>query len=141
MIVHIEASLPLFSYIIQNTFHLSMFQVTFSEQSMDELAKLDTLKQMDLVNDITNLSLEEIKGNRNKVGSFHRGKETFYRFRSGEFRCYFSLKESILLVQYILHKNTFTDFVFRSKLPVTDEVVLEQDTSFWQYLESLSKSK
>ena len=38
---------------------------------------------------------------------------------------------------YILHKNTLADFIFRTKLPVNEEFLAEQEDSFWKYLDSL----
>lgn len=118
-----------------------MFQVNFSEQSMAELNKLDVLQQMQLVEQISNLTPEQLASAKEPLGRFNREGQTFYRLRAGDFRCYFEVNGDQLSVNYLLHKNTLTDFIFRTKLPITEEQMAEQHSSFWKYLESLKKSK
>lgn len=117
-----------------------MYQVTFSEQAMHELGKLDTREQMQLIEPISNLTANDLARPREPVGKFNRGGKIFFRLRSGDFRVYFEIQDSdTLYCEYILHKNTLTDFVFRTGLPVSEEQLLEQYDSFWKYLESLKK--
>ena len=117
-----------------------MYQVTFSEQALLELSKLGTREQMQLIEPISNLTAVELAQPKEPLGRFHRADKIFYRLRAGDFRVYFEvLNEDTLLCEYILHKNTLTDFVFRTKLPVSEEQLLEQHQSFWKYLESLKK--
>ncbi len=117
-----------------------MYQVTFSEQSLRELGKLSTREQMSLVESISGLTDAELAHPKEPVGRFHRNGKTFYRLRSGEHRLYFEVRgEDTLYCEYMLHRNTWTDFLFRSKFPVSEEQMLEQHQSFWKYLESLNK--
>lgn len=117
-----------------------MYQVTFSEQALHELGKLDTREQMQLIEPISSLTPAELAHPREPIGRFNRGNKVFYRLRSGEFRIYFeTLGEETIFCEYILHKNTLMDFVFRTKLPVSEEQLLEQHQSFWKYLESLKR--
>ena len=116
-----------------------MFQLNFSEQSMTELNKLDPRSQMLLIEVVSNLRQEQLDHPTDEIGKFHRGKKTLFRVRAGEFRIYFEQKEDSLFAHYILHKNTLTDFIFRFKLPVTEDFIVEQNDSFWKYLESLRK--
>ncbi len=114
-----------------------MFQVNFSEQSMHELNQLDTRSQMLLVEVVSSLTQEQLDNPNDELGCFHRNGKTYYRVRAGEFRIYFEPQGEALLAHYILHRNTFADFVFRSKLPVTEDFLVEQHDSFWKYLDSL----
>jgi mRNA interferase RelE/StbE len=115
-----------------------MFQVNFSEQSMHELNQLDTRSQMILVEVVSTLSQDQLDHPNEELGRFHRNGKTYYRVRAGEFRIYFEQQGSeSLFAHYILHKNTLSDFIFRSKLPVSEEFLAEQHDSFWKYLESL----
>lgn len=114
-----------------------MFQVNFSEQSMHELNQLDTRSQMILVEVVSTLTQHQLDHPNEELGRFHRGGKTFYRVRAGEFRIYFEQQSDSLFAHYILHKNTLTDFIFRSKLPVSEEFLAEQHDTFWKYLESL----
>lgn len=118
-----------------------MFQVNFSEQSMNELNQLDTRSQMELVEIFSSLTQDQLDNPSDDVGRFNRNNKTYYRIRAGDFRIYFEQEKESLFAHYILHKNTLSDFVFRFKLPVTEEFMIEQHDSFWKYLESVrSKS-
>ena len=114
-----------------------MYQVNFSEQSMKELNQLDFSSQMELVETISSITPEQFDGHNEDYGRFQRNKKTYYRVRAGDFRIYFELNEKNLFAHYILHKNTLVDFIFRTKLPVSEEFLAEQEDSFWKYLESL----
>lgn len=116
-----------------------MYQVTFSDQSMLELNKLDKLAQIELIEPLGTLTAAELAHPREPLGRFTRGSKTFYRLRSGDYRMYFTVKDDRLHTHYILHSNSLTDFVFRTKLPITEGQLVEQHTSFWKYLETLGK--
>jgi mRNA interferase RelE/StbE len=118
-----------------------MFQVNFSEQSMHELNQLDTRSQMLLVEVVSNLKQEQLDNPNDELGRFHRNGKTYYRVRAGEFRIYFEQDKDGLFAHYILHKNTLSDFIFRFKLPVTEEFMVEQHDSFWKYLESIRQKE
>lgn len=108
---------------------------------MHELNQLDTRSQMMLVEVVSTLTQEQLDHPNEELGRFHRNGKTFYRVRAGEFRIYFEQQGEALFAHYILHKNTLTDFIFRSKLPVTEEFLAEQHDSFWKYLESLRQKE
>ena len=116
-----------------------MFQVTFSEQSLGELRKLSTLDQLTVIDPLSKVSAKDLDHPREPLGCFTREGKTMYRLRSGEYRLYFERNGETLLTYCILHKNTLTDFVFRTKLPVTEEQLVEQHSSFWKYLETLKR--
>lgn len=113
-----------------------MYQVNFSDQAMQELAKLPTLEQMEVVEAFTSLTPELLLHGRSDLGRVRRGGLTYHRLRVGEFRIYFEASESALLAQYVLHRHTYTDFAFRSRLPFADdEARIEQEGGFWKYLD------
>ena len=117
-----------------------MFQVTFSEQSLGELKKIDTLEQLEVISPLSQLTEHQLSHPKEPLGSFTRSGKTIYRIRSGEYRLYFVRKDINLHTICILHKNTLTDFIFRTKLPISEEQLIEQHSSFWKYLESLTRS-
>jgi mRNA interferase RelE/StbE len=114
-----------------------MYQVNFSEQSMKELNQLDITKQMEIAEIISSITKEALANPTEALQSFHRDKTVYYRVRANDFRIYFELKDEQLFAHYILHKNTLSDFIFRTKLPVNEEFLAEQEDSFWKYLDSL----
>lgn len=116
-----------------------MFQVNFSEQSMAELNQLDPRTQMMLIEVVSSLKQEDLEHPGEELGRFHRSGVTFYRVRAGEFRIYFEQQGECLHAHYILHKNTLSDFVFRTKMPITEDLMVEQHDSFWKYLEGLRR--
>ena len=116
-----------------------MYQVNFSKQSMRFLNSLPKDKQLDLVDLISSLTDAKLQKPTGDLGKFQRSGRTFYRLRAEDHRVYFEQSGETIYCHYILHKNTLTDFIFRCKLPVTDEQMFEQHKSFWKYLETLGK--
>jgi len=116
-----------------------MYQVTFSDQSMRELNRLDKLAQLEAIEPISKIRPADLANPREPLGKFTRGNQTFYRLRAGEFRFYFDAKDETLHTHYILHKSSLEDLLFRMKLPVSEQQLFEQDSKFWKYLESLTK--
>ena len=116
-----------------------MYQVTFSEQSMHELNKLDKMAQMEVIEPISSLKSADLAAPREPLGRFQRGGQTLYRLRAGDCRFYFEVHGDNLHTLYILHKNSLEDFLLRNKLPVSEQQLVEQHSKFWKYLESLTK--
>ena len=116
-----------------------MYQVTFSEQAMRELNRLDKLAQLDAIDPITSLKPADLAHPREPLGHFRRGEKSLFRLRSGDFRFYFEQHGDSLHVDYILHRNSLEDFLLRNKLPVSEQQLVEQHSKFWKYLESLTK--
>ncbi len=116
-----------------------MYQVTFSEQSMRELNRLDKLTQMDVIEPLANLKPADLSHPREPLGRFKRGDREYYRLRSGDHRFYFEARGDSLHTHYILHRNSLEDFLLRNKLPVSEQQLVEQHSKFWKYLESLTK--
>jgi mRNA interferase RelE/StbE len=117
-----------------------MYQVTFSEQSMLELNKLDKLHQLEAIEPISSLKPADLEHPREPLGRFTRAGQSLYRLRSGDHRFYFEVRGADAIhVVYILHRNSLEDFLLRNKLPVSESQLVEQDSKFWKYLESLTK--
>jgi len=116
-----------------------MYQVTFSEQSMHELNRLDKLAQLEAIEPISRVKPADLAHPREPLGRFSRNGQDFYRLRSGDFRFYFTVDGDKLHTHYILHKASLEDALFRLKLPVSEQQLFEQHSKFWRYLESLTK--
>jgi mRNA-degrading endonuclease RelE of RelBE toxin-antitoxin system len=116
-----------------------MYQVSFSTQAMGELNRLDKLAQLEVLDPLTGLRPTDLAHPREPLGRFTRGQREYYRLRSGDFRFYFGVQGDQLKVDYILHRNSLEDFLLRNKLPVSEQQLVEQDSKFWKYLESLTK--
>jgi mRNA interferase RelE/StbE len=116
-----------------------VYQLTFSTQALAELKKLSKPDQLGLMEKISAIRPEELDSPAEHMGRFSREGKTFHRLRAGEFRVYFEITGDILLMHYILHQHSLADFVFRFKLPFTEETLIEQHQSFWKYLDGLKK--
>ncbi len=106
---------------------------------MRELNRLDTLAQMEAIEPISKIRPADLANPREPLGRFTRGERQFYRLRSGDFRFYFELKDETLHTHYILHKSSLEDWLFRMRLPVSEQQLFEQHSKFWKYLDSLTK--
>ena len=116
-----------------------MYQVTFSEQAMRELNQLPTLAQLKVMEPLSALKPGDLSHPREPLGRFHRKHQEYYRLRAGDYRFYFEAQGETLHIHYILHHNTLEDFLLRNKLPVTEQQLVEQNSKFWKYLETLAK--
>ena len=93
---------------------------------------------MQIVDKFSSLTPESIKISE-EVGKFARNGKDFYRLKSGDYRIYFEIIDNTLYSHYMLHQHSLTDFIFRFKLPISEEQMVEQHQSFWKYLETLKK--
>lgn len=70
-----------------------------------------------------------------KFGQLTRGGKKIYRYRVKDYRIYFERRAGMIHVLCILNKNSMKDFFFRSKLPISEDQLLEENPKFWQLLE------
>ncbi|MDR3317761.1 MAG: type II toxin-antitoxin system RelE/ParE family toxin [Puniceicoccales bacterium] len=116
-----------------------MHQITFSDQSLLEFNKMDKLIQLQFIDKLSNYCDETLNKDFSNVKKFRRENKDIYRCRIDDLRIYFEIQENIVSCTYVLHQHTLSDFIYRNKLPVSDEQMFEQHSSFWKYLESLRK--
>ncbi|MFC7339095.1 type II toxin-antitoxin system RelE/ParE family toxin [Haloferula chungangensis] len=112
-----------------------MFQIVFNEISAAELSRLDTLEQLDLMDQfkVTQDDLDNLDGER--FGKIERDGKKLYRYRAEDWRVYFEVKDSSVVVHRVLHKGTFSDFVFRSKIPLAEDEELAESKHFWKLID------
>ncbi|MDR1434929.1 MAG: type II toxin-antitoxin system RelE/ParE family toxin [Puniceicoccales bacterium] len=111
-----------------------MHQVTFSDQSLTEFNKMDKLAQLQFIDKLSGHCDECFHKNLSNTQKFRRENRDIYRCRIDDLRVYFEIQDEIVLCIYILHQHTLSDFVYRNKLPVSEEQIFEQRDSFWKYL-------
>ena len=116
-----------------------MFQVTFSDQSLSVLNSLPQADQLSLMEKLSSMTKDILTDSDTGIGRFQRNGKVFYRLRLEELRVYFEKINIALHCHFILPKNSLNDFLVRCKMPSSDEAVLENHQSFWDYLESLAK--
>lgn len=112
-----------------------MLQIVFNEISAAEISKLGTLEQLEILDAFR--VTEEKLGNMNdkEFGRLERNGKTLYRFRANDYRIYFEIQDGSVIVHRLLHKNTFSDFLFRSKMPVGEDEALSQSKHFWKLID------
>jgi len=118
-----------------------VFQIIFNEISANEISQLDTMEQLDLLSQfkVEPADLEKLDGDR--FGEIERDGKKLYRYRSEEYRIYFEVAGENLIVHRVLHKGTFQDFLFRSKLPVNEDEALSESKHFWSLIEEGEKAR
>ena len=103
---------------------------------------MDTLEQLELLDafkvtesDLANLANLDHEGSQKCFGKMLREGKTLYRFRTDEYRIYFEVVGNSVIVHRVLNKNTFSDFLFRSKMPVTEDEQLAKSKHFWKLID------
>lgn len=118
-----------------------MFQIVFNEISAAELSSLGTLEQLELLDEfkVGKDDLANLEGDR--FGKIERDGTVLYRFRAKEYRFYFEVKENLVVVHRVLHRGTFSDFLFRSKMPLAEDEQLAESKHFWKLIDEGRNAK
>jgi mRNA-degrading endonuclease RelE of RelBE toxin-antitoxin system len=111
-----------------------MLQIIFSNVSAKELAEMPRALQLELI-DGFQLFPHDFEQADEKFGLLTRAGKRIYRYRVKDYRIYFEKHDGIISVLCILNKNTLKDFFFRSKLPISEDQLLQENPKFWQLLE------
>jgi len=112
-----------------------VFQIVFNEISAAELSSLGTLEQLELIDEfqVSEDDLNRLSGER--FGKIERDGRVLHRFRAKDYRFYFEVKEGSVVVHRVLHKGTFSDFLFRSKMPLAEDEALAGSKHFWKLID------
>ena len=118
-----------------------MFQIIFNQLSAAEISALPKGLQLELLAEFQILpeDLEHLDSER--FGVIERDGKKLYRYRAKDYRIYFAKTDEGIKVHRVLHKNTFRDFFFRSKLPVSEDAQLGETREFWKLIEQGEKTR
>ncbi|MCX6837393.1 MAG: hypothetical protein NTX35_06225 [Verrucomicrobia bacterium] len=119
-----------------------MIQIVFNDISAAELSQLPTQTQFHLL-EALNIQPADIDEAilAKRYGVLERSGKKLYRCRTGDHRIYFGIVEGNVRVHRVLHKNTLTDFLFRSNLPGGGEdEELSKSKNFWQLIDEGAKT-
>ena len=112
-----------------------MFQIVFNEISAAELSSLGTLEQLELLDEFK-VGQEDLGDLENeRFGKIERSGLVLYRFRAKDYRFYFEVKDGLVVVHRVLHRGTFSDFLFRSKMPLSEDEALAGSKHFWKLID------
>lgn len=115
-----------------------MHQVAFNEISAAEVSAIPTLEQLEL---FAAFKVDEdcLKDNPadSRFGVVERDGRKIYRFRSKDYRIYFTVEgDGVVVVQRVLHADTLKDFFFRSGMGnASEDQKLGNSRSFWKLIE------
>ena len=112
-----------------------MFQIVFNDRSSAELAHLPKELQLQILSEFNFLPDDIDKADPEKFGKLHRAGRDLYRYRAKEYRIYFERTDAGLLIHRVLHKNTLRDFLFRTKLPMAEDEMLQKAPEFWELID------
>ena len=118
-----------------------MFQIVFNELSAAELSSLPKSLQLELLAEFQILPEDLGRLDSKRFGIIERGGKKLYRYRAKDYRIYFAKTDEGIKVHRVLHKNTFRDFLFRSKLPISEDAQLGKTREFWELIEEGEKTR
>ena len=118
-----------------------MFQIIFNQLSAAEMSELPKLLQLELLAEFQVLPTELDNLDASKFGVIEREGKKLYRYRAKDYRIYFEKREEGITVHRVLHKNTFRDFLFRSKLPMAEDDQLGKTREFWKLIEQGERTR
>jgi len=113
----------------------TMLQIIFSAVSAKEMAAMSHPLQIELI-DGFKVMPQDFERADEKFGQLTRAGKRIYRYRVKDYRIYFEKDDGIIHVLCILHRNSLKDFFFRSKLPISEDQLLQDNPKFWELLES-----
>jgi mRNA-degrading endonuclease RelE of RelBE toxin-antitoxin system len=121
----------------------AVFQIIFNEISAAEISGLDTMSQLELLNQfkVRQQDLDDLNDGDGHFGTMERHGKKLYRYRSKDYRIYFEVKDDNVIVHRVLNRNTFQDFLFRSKLPLNEDEALGESKHFWSLIEEGEKAR
>ena len=112
-----------------------MFQIIFNELSAAEMSVLPKTLQLDLLAEFQILPEDLDNLDASRFGVIEREGKKLHRYRAKDYRIYFEKRAEGITVHRVLHKNTFRDFLFRSKLPMAEDDQLGKAREFWRLIE------
>jgi hypothetical protein len=118
-----------------------VFQIVFNEISAAEISRLDTLAQLELLAEFKVAPDDLRKPDGARFGSIERGGKKLFRYRARDMRIYFEEKDGAILVHRVLHRNTFADFLFRTKLGEEEDEALAASKHFWKLIDEGARAR
>jgi mRNA-degrading endonuclease RelE of RelBE toxin-antitoxin system len=118
-----------------------VLQIVFNEISAAEMAALPKEMQLDLLAEFQFLPEELENLDTQKFGVVERDGKRLFRYRAKDYRIYFAKTDDGITVHRVLHKNTIRDFLFRAKLPMTEDDQLGKKEGFWKLIEEAENTR
>lgn len=115
-----------------------MHQIVFNEISAREVSAIPTLEQLEL---ISGFKVDEafLSGEKEdpSFGVVERDGRRIFRYRSKDYRIYFTMEDGAVVVQRVLHADSLKDFLFRSGMgSASEDQRLGNSRSFWKLIDA-----
>lgn len=112
-----------------------MHQIVFNEISASEVSAIPTLDQLELVSSFQ-VDEDSLNGDNSQFGVIERNGRKIYRYRSKDYRIYFTMEDGKVVVQRVLHADSLKDFLFRSGMGNgSEDQRLGESRSFWRLID------
>lgn len=121
-----------------------MFQIIFNALSAAELSALPRMLQLSLLGEFQALPEDlETLASGDTFGRIERDGKKLYRYRAHDYRIYFEPCAEGVTIHRILHRNTVSDFLYRSKLPLpaAEDDQLGRTKEFWKLIDEGARAK
>lgn len=114
-----------------------MYQIIFSKVSANELSAIPTMEQLELM---SGFQVEDdfLSGKKEdpRFGVVEQDGRRIFRFRSKDYRVYFTVEDSKVVVQRVLHADSLKDFLFRAGMAGSEDQKLGKSRSFWELIDA-----
>lgn len=118
-----------------------MFQIIFKPVASAEMTALPKPLQLEILSEFNVLTPDFLEKNPDKFGAVKQGKRKLFRYRAKDYRIYFEKDDNGLLIHRVLNKNSFKDFFFRSRVPLSEDEDLQKNPEFWKLIDSPEEKK
>jgi len=118
-----------------------VYQIIFNEISAGEVSAIPTLEQLDL---IAGFQVDDdfLTGKKEdpRFGVIEKEGRRIFRYRSKDYRIYFTVDDGVVVVQRVLHADSLKDFLFRSGIGGSEDQKLGHSRSFWNLIDEAEQS-
>ncbi len=114
-----------------------MHQIVFNEISASEVSAIPTLEQLDLISGFR-VDEDFLAGKKEDpaFGVVERDGRRIFRYRSKDYRIYFTIEDGSVVVQRVLHADSLKDFMFRANMGSGEDHALGASRSFWKLIDA-----
>ncbi len=114
-----------------------MLQIVFNKISAAEVSSIPTLEQLELLGEfqVSESTLQTLDDDR--FGKLEQDGKLLYRYVAKDYRIYFEVIDNKVVVHRVLHANSLTDFLYRTKLAPTagEDEILSHSKHFWKLID------
>ena len=102
---------------------------------------MGTLEQLELLEEFRVTEQDLAKSGGDRFGKLERDGHVMHRFRAKDYRFYFEVKDGSVIVHRVLHKGSFSDFLFRANMPLGEDEALAGSKYFWKLIDEGRNAK